>query len=152
MGKAATATINRAGEVGSDPSKADLGDAIAYAYYEPATHHNIIGAFWEFLNSADVVYEGGQTKLRLLSNPWFYATGYPVSEAYWARVKIAGQPHDVLIQAFQRRVLTYVPDNPTQWRVQMGNIGQHYYQWRYGGSRPCLHARDETYGADRVHS
>ena len=107
-----------------------------YAYYEPATRHNIPQAFWGFLNSTDLVYEGGQTKLRLLSDPWFYATGYPISEAYWAKAKIAGQPHDVLMQAFQRRVLTYVPDNPPAWRVQMGNIGQHYYQWRYGAQQP----------------
>ncbi len=129
----ATAIINRNGQVGSDPSKASLGEAVEYAYYESETHHNIVAAFWYFLRSTDLVYENGQTKSRLLSDPWFYATGYPISEAYWAKAIIAGKPHDVLIQAFQRRVLTYVPDNPAGWRVQMGNIGQHYYQWRYGG-------------------
>ncbi|MFL5733295.1 MAG: hypothetical protein ACJ78Q_08845 [Chloroflexia bacterium] len=131
-GQAVAATINRAGQVGQDPSKAALGNAVKYAHYEPITKHNIPGAFWDFLNSVDLVYEGGQTKLRRLSDPWFYATGYPISEAYWARVRIAGQLHDVMIQTFQRRVLTYVPDNPASWRVQMSNSGQHYYQWRYG--------------------
>lgn len=136
-GKPATATINRAGQVGNDPSKGALGEAVRYAHFEPSTRHNVVGAFWDFLNSVDLVYEGGQTKLRLLSDPWFYATGYPISEAYWARVKIAGAMRDVLIQAFQRRVLTYVPDNPPGWRVQMGNIGDHYYQWRYGSPGPA---------------
>src|SRR5205085_12057270 len=46
----------------------------------------------------------------------------------------------VLIQPFQRRVLTYVPSFPAGWRVQMGNIGQHYYDWRYkdAGKPPAL--------------
>jgi hypothetical protein len=39
---------------------------------------------------------------------------------------------DVLIQCFQRRCLTYTPSNPDGWRVEAGNIGQHYYAWRYG--------------------
>ena len=36
-----------------------------------------------------------------------------------------------LIQLYQRRVLTYIPDYTPEWQVQMGNVGQHYYQWRY---------------------
>jgi hypothetical protein len=39
----------------------------------------------------------------------------------------------VLIQAFERRVLTYVPSQPADWQVEMGNIGLHYFEWRYGG-------------------
>src|SRR4051794_14147351 len=137
VGQAVTATINRAGEVGSDASKSALAQAVQYGYYEPATQYNVVRAFWDFLHSTDIVYEGGQTKLRLLSDPWFYATGLPISEAYWAKVRIGGQPRDVLIEAFQRRVLTYVPDNPAGWRVQMGNIGQHYFSWRYGDGQPA---------------
>ena len=38
----------------------------------------------------------------------------------------------MLIQAFERRVLTYAPEQPKGWQVQMGNIGQHYFEWRYG--------------------
>ena len=38
----------------------------------------------------------------------------------------------MLIQAFERRVLTYNPANAPACQVQMGNIGQHYYEWRYG--------------------
>ncbi len=37
----------------------------------------------------------------------------------------------VLIQAFERRVLTYTPDNLAEYRVEMGNVGQQYYRWRY---------------------
>ena len=29
-------------------------------------------------------------------------------------------------------MLTYTPDNPSGWQIEMGNVGQHYYQWLYG--------------------
>jgi hypothetical protein len=29
-------------------------------------------------------------------------------------------------------VLTFAPDNPAGWQVEMGNVGQHYVAWRYG--------------------
>ena len=47
-----------------------------------------------------------------------------------------GVDHDVLVQPFQRRVLTYSPDNPSGWQVEMGNVGRHYYLWRYGEDLP----------------
>lgn len=37
-----------------------------------------------------------------------------------------------MAQVFERRVLTYTGDNPNPFKVEMGNIGQHYYLWRYG--------------------
>jgi hypothetical protein len=37
----------------------------------------------------------------------------------------------VLVQVFERRVLTYTPSNPDGWKVEAGNVGQHYYTWRY---------------------
>ena len=36
----------------------------------------------------------------------------------------------MLVQLFERRVLTYTPSNPTQYQVEFGNIGQHYHAWR----------------------
>src|SRR5207302_953615 len=32
--------------------------------------------------------------------------------------------------------LTYTPDNPAGWQVEAGNVGLHYYEWRYGTERP----------------
>jgi hypothetical protein len=57
--------------------------------------------------------------------------GLAISEPFWSNVKVAGTPKDVLVQAFERRVLTYTPSNPAAFQVEMGNIGLHYYQWRY---------------------
>ena len=31
-------------------------------------------------------------------------------------------------------MLTYTASNPVAFKVEMGNIGQHYFQWRYGGT------------------
>jgi hypothetical protein len=107
---------------------------VKYAYYEPATKHNIPDVFWQFLNAEGPVIENGRQKSARLSEPYFYVTGYPVSEAYWTRIGIAGKQTLALLQAYERRVLTYVPDAPEGFKVQMGNVGQHYYDWRYKGA------------------
>ncbi len=52
--------------------------------------------------------------------------------ALHSRRPVGGVEKWVLAQLFERRVLTYTPDNPQGWHVEMGNVGQHYYTWRYG--------------------
>ena len=95
--------------------------------------HNIPRAFWDFLNQSGPVNKNGQIVTERLIHPWFYASGQPISDAYWAKVQDQRQATDTLIQAFERRVLTYVPSNPPGFQVEMGNIGAHYRDWRYGG-------------------
>jgi hypothetical protein len=58
--------------------------------------------------------------------------GLPVTGAYWVKAKVGGVERPILFQVFERRVLTYNPANEPAFRVEMGNVGQHYYQWRYG--------------------
>lgn len=60
-----------------------------------------------------------------------YIAGRPLSEPYWAIVPVKRVPTDVLIQAFERRILTYTPSNPEGWKVEWGNVGRQYAQWRY---------------------
>src|SRR5205823_12000219 len=36
-----------------------------------------------------------------------------------------------LLGTYERRVLTYVPSNVPGFQVEMGNIGLHYFDWRY---------------------
>ena len=67
--------------------------------------------------------------------------GYPITEPYWARVKIEGVYYDVLFQLYERRTLAYIPSFPKGWQVQMGNVGSHYYRWLYGGPLPSPVAR-----------
>jgi LPXTG-site transpeptidase (sortase) family protein len=44
---------------------------------------------------------------------------------------VAGEEKDVLVQLFERRVLTYTPSNQAAFQVEMGNVGRHYFTWRY---------------------
>src|SRR5439155_6461007 len=79
----------------------------------------------------------GKVVQERLIQPWFYASGLPISDPYWAKINISGKLVAVMVQAYERRVLTYVPTNEWHFQVEMGNVGQHYYEWRYGGqSRP----------------
>ncbi|MDQ3704911.1 MAG: hypothetical protein M3437_06770 [Chloroflexota bacterium] len=110
------------------------------AHFEPVTRHNIPDVFWSFLNAQGPIMLNGRQVQARLSDPYFYATGYPITEPFWSYVKINGRRGtEVLIQLYERRVLTYVPSAPEGFKVQMGNIGQHYYDWRYkdaGRPRP----------------
>ncbi|MEZ4522616.1 MAG: trypsin-like serine protease [Thermomicrobiales bacterium] len=122
-----TATVDRAGNVGDDPSLA--GEGVTAEYYVAETGHMVASVFWEFMNSSGTVYQNGQyVTAPLFDNP-FFATGYPVTEAYWAKVRVGGSERVVLVQAFQRRVLTYTPGNPAGFLVEAGNVGAHYLQW-----------------------
>jgi len=71
------------------------------------------------------------TYLTALPIPSLPAMGFPLTEAVWVTVALNGAPTWVLVQPFERRVLSYTPSNPPGFQVEMGNIGQHYYQWRY---------------------
>ena len=51
-------------------------------------------------------------------------------------LEVAGQQKDVLIQAYERRILTYNPTNPAGFQVEMGNVGLHYFDWRYPNGLP----------------
>src|SRR5690606_29964656 len=64
-------------------------------------------------------------------NP-FYATGRPITEPYFADVQVAGAVQTVLMQCFERRCMTYTPTNNTGFQGEAGNVGLHYFCWRYG--------------------
>lgn len=128
-GTTITQRIHRDGSVTNDPGLA--GQNVAAAELVPETNHTIAAPFWNFMNSTGTVYENGQyVEGQMFQNP-FFATGLPISEAYWADVKVGGVQQQVLIQVFERRVLTFTPNNPPEWQVEAGNVGQHYYRWRY---------------------
>lgn len=98
---------------------------------ETPTDFSLAEPFWDYMNSTGIIWEDGQpTTGRLFLNS-FYATGYPLTNPYWVRARVQGVEKDVLVQCFERRCLTYTPDNPDGWKVEFGNVGQHYYTWRY---------------------
>ena len=122
--------INRAGEITSDGSLVEQG--ISAGDLVPETNHTVADVFQQFMHSSGTVFQDGQPgEDRLFANP-FYATGFPITEAYWATVQVAGTPTDVLLQCFERRCLTFTPGNAQGWQVEAGNVGRHYFEWRYG--------------------
>jgi peptidoglycan/xylan/chitin deacetylase (PgdA/CDA1 family) len=113
----------------------ERGQAQTLAYYEPTLGHNIPQVFWEYLNRKGVVYYGA-TGSYGQGQPlnWLNVVGYPLTEAYWVRQRVGGVDKDILIQAFQRRTLTFTPSNSPAFQVEMGNVGRQYAEWRYGHS------------------
>ena len=128
VGQPVGATLAPGGTVGTD---AALGGKAKVATFIKETGHNIPDVFWTFLNQRGLVYVNGAYREDAFFD-WVFTMGYPVTEAYWTRQTVGGKSYDVLVQAFQRQVLTYTPANAPPWQVQFGNVALHYYQWRYG--------------------
>jgi hypothetical protein len=95
--------------------------AARYVIYVAETGHNIPDIFNTYLQRMKQDY----------GYDWVFAMGYPITEAYWTKMRVEGRDYPVLIQAYQRRVMTYTPAFPVEWRIQQGNVGQHYFEWRY---------------------
>lgn len=110
------ATLDSQGQLGNDPTRAAPETRIAH--FDTTLGHNIPGIFWQFLQDQP--------------DDWLFAFGYPISEPYWIVARVGGVDKWVLVQLFERRTLTYTPDNPKGFEVEMGNVGQHYHTWRYG--------------------
>ena len=91
----------------------------AISTYDDTTKHNVPQAFAQYRDKAGMA-----------------AIGFAISEPFMTTVKVGGIAKSVLVQAFERRVLTYTESNSPAFQVEMGNIGQHYVRWRYGDSPP----------------
>lgn len=135
-GKSIVETLDKGGVISTDTSlEGKYG--IYPGIYVADTSHYIASPFWQYLNSTGPLLDsdnGGQQITGKLFDPLFYATGYPITEAYWTKTTVGGVEKDVLVQMFERRVLTYTPSNPSGFQVEMGNVGLEYYNWRYGSN------------------
>ena len=138
-GQAVTATLTKnadgSGVVGNNPAMASLA-GVNNVYYDGTFGHNVPKVFWDYMNQTGPTFDFGS---RTTVNgqkvfDWQYAMGYPIMDPYWTKVKVAGVVQDVMMQCFQRRCLTYTPANPAAYQVEMGNVGQHYFVWRYGAN------------------
>jgi hypothetical protein len=114
----------------------NLAQYAKYAVYEPTLGHNIPDVFWTFMNQQGPIFQNGQYVNGPLMN-WVYVMGYPITEPFWIRIKADGKERWVLMQAFQRRILTYSPFNDPGWKVEMANVGRAYYDWRYKAPAPA---------------
>ncbi len=114
-GKLITSLLGRDGRIG----EAQTPPPIKAAYFDTDLGHNIPDVFWNWINDPKNGLD------------WLFTLGHPITEPYWVNVNVKGKPSLVLVQLFERRVLTFNPENELRWQVEMGNIGQHYYHWRY---------------------
>jgi hypothetical protein len=130
-GEIVTAVLAKDGSTWDNPSLARYN--VTLNSYEEQLGHNIPKVFTDFFMQQGLVYDNGRYIQSQIID-WIFVVGLPISEPYWTRVNVGGVEKDVLMQAFQRRVLTYTPDNAREWRVEMGNVGQHYLRWRYHSS------------------
>ncbi len=118
-GQPVQSTLTKDGKVGQNAS---LAGKETYAYYDPTTKINVAGVFWTWMNAQ--------------SWQWIYVLGHPISQPYWVQTNVKGVKQWVLVQAFERRVVTYTPGNDSTWQIEMGNVGRAYYEWRYGSPPP----------------
>lgn len=121
IGMTVSATVSAAGDVSettptssADVRKVATADTTV-SIYDSVTQHNVPAAFAAYRAKTGLV-----------------VIGYAKSEPFVATFKIAGVQQQVVVQVFERRVLTYNAANGDAFKVEMGNIGQHYYRWRYG--------------------
>jgi hypothetical protein len=114
VGQPVTATIDRNGTV----SQTQAMPGVTLTTYITETGHNIPNVFDNYFVT--------------LPQDWVFVMGYPISEPYQTEITLMGKPTKVLVQVFERRVLTYTPTNVEPYKVEQGNVGRHYYEWRYG--------------------
>jgi hypothetical protein len=121
--------LNKDGSLSRSVGLGTIPGAV-YVYYDRTLKHNIPQVFWNYLNQTGIIYNGsGYVNGPLFD--WIATFGYPITDAYWVTTRVAGQLKNVMVQIFERRVLTFTPGNPTNFQVEMGNVGLHYYRWRY---------------------
>lgn len=130
LGQRIGTTIDKYGNVSVRQDLADAHAETTIAQFNSMTGHNIPQVFWDFMNRQGPVSEQGTVRNQPVVD-WLFAMGLPITDPYWVRARIGDAEKDVFVQLFERRVLTYVPDNPAGFQVEMGNVGQHYFQWRY---------------------
>lgn len=112
MGIPITTRVSAIGEISSG-TPASGSDIVMQSVYDAPTQHNVAAPFATYRERVG-----------------FLTIGYARSEPFRATVKVAGTQREVIVQIFERRVLTYTAANPDPFKVEMGNIGRHYYQWR----------------------
>jgi hypothetical protein len=139
-----TQAVDHQGNVSELDDLTDFG--VSTAHYDHITGHNVAAPFWEFMTSSGLIYENRAYVQGAMFEHPVYATGRPTTEPYWTWVPVGGDEQWVLLQAFERRVLTYTPGNPEGWQVEAGNVGRHYFEWRYG--HPVEHEPPATDDSD----
>ncbi|MGH2368643.1 MAG: hypothetical protein ACRDI2_10620, partial [Chloroflexota bacterium] len=82
----------------------------------PESGHLVPARFWAYINN-EALFPGG----------WLHDVGLPITEPVEVVVdKGPQQGRTILVQAFQRTILTLDPLNPPDWQVERANVGTDY--------------------------
>lgn len=80
-----------------------------------APGYSVPSYFWTYMNRADL-FPGG----------WLHDIGLPLTGLIGTTTVKNGDTREIVLQAFERTVLTYDSKNPDNWQVERGNIGTDY--------------------------
>ena len=104
-GQGVTETIDHDGNVSNNPPMNVITGTVN-AYFDTVTKHNIPKVFWDFLNQTGAVYVNDTITNTQVISPWNYASGRPISEAYWTKATIDDKLTPVMIQMYEGRART----------------------------------------------
>jgi len=96
------------------------------AALQPGPGHIVPASFWTYVNNQDL-FPGG----------WLHDVGLPITPPVEAVVdKGPDKGRRILVQAFQRTILTYDPSNPADYIIERANVGTDYaraFPQKFGG-------------------
>ena len=117
LAKAPMRTDAPAGFVGGTQALPDGSVFIPFsAALLPGPGHLVPGNLWSYINNPDL-FPGG----------WLHDVGLPITPAVEAVVdKGPDKGRRILVQAFQRTILTYDPLNPLDYQIERANVGTDY--------------------------
>ena len=81
-------------------------------WLRPAPGHTVPLYFWGYI-----------TRPELFPGGWLHDVGLPLTSVLQGQVTKGGESRNVVIQGFERAVLTYDARNPAGWQVERANIG-----------------------------
>lgn len=79
---------------------------------QPVPGYVVTPYFWQYMNRQDLFPSG-----------WLHDIGLPMTGPFRVDVVKFGQDRQITMQAFERTVLTYDPQNPAAWQVERANLG-----------------------------
>ncbi len=82
------------------------------AHLRAAPGYVVPDVFWSYINRPEL-FPGG----------WLHDVGLPLSNVVTAQTTKHGARRTITMQAFERTILTFDPQNPAGWQVERGNIG-----------------------------
>ncbi len=79
---------------------------------QPMPGYIVPDYFWRYINRTDL-FPGG----------WMHDIGLPLTNAFSVETVKGDQIRMIVMQAYERTVLTFDPLNPVEWQIERGNIG-----------------------------